>query len=118
MKEKIKVFQIVSHVSRIKSIVVQLCFKFLDCYLFIYLAAPHSMQDPSSLTRDQTRFPCSGSVESQPLEHQGIPINSLFILVVWSPSLYPWHHSRLVLPVGRIHSSASVVGSFASVFYL
>ena len=64
MKEKIKVFQIVSHIYRIKSIVVQLCLKFLDCYLLVYLATPHSMQDPTSPTRGQTRVPCSGSVES------------------------------------------------------
>ena len=31
-----------------------------------------------SLTRDQTRAPCIGSVESQPLDHQGSPI-SLFL---------------------------------------
>ena len=40
-------------------------------YSFIYLAGLHSMQDLSSLTRDQTRSLCSGSMESQPLDHQG-----------------------------------------------
>ena len=33
------------------------------CYVFIYLSC-HSMQDHSSLTRDQTSSPCSGSSES------------------------------------------------------
>ena len=31
------------------------------------------MQDLSSPTRDRTRSPCSGSTESSPLDHQGIP---------------------------------------------
>ena len=31
------------------------------------------MGDLSSLTRDQTRAPCSGSLESQPLDRQGSP---------------------------------------------
>ena len=35
------------------------------------------MQDLSSLTRDQTQAPCIGSVESQPLDHQGSPDVSL-----------------------------------------
>ena len=35
---------------------------------------PPSMWDPSSLTRDQTYTPCIGSTESQPLDHQGIPL--------------------------------------------
>ena len=32
-----------------------------------------SMQDLSSLTRNQTHFPCSGSMESELLDHQGSP---------------------------------------------
>ena len=32
---------------------------------------PPSMQDLSSLTRDQTHAPCSGSAKSSPLDHQG-----------------------------------------------
>ena len=31
------------------------------------------MWDFSSLTRDRTRAPCSGSTDSQPQDHQGIP---------------------------------------------
>ena len=41
-------------------------------YLFI-LATPFSMWDLSSLTRDQTYIPGSGSADSYPLDHQGIP---------------------------------------------
>ena len=41
--------------------------------LLFFLAAPRGMQDLSSPTRDQTRAPCSESVESQPLDCQGIP---------------------------------------------
>ena len=32
--------------------------------LFFFLATPRSLRDPSSPTRDQTRAPCSESVES------------------------------------------------------
>ena len=32
-----------------------------------------SMQDLSSLTRDQTHVPCSGSIESELPDHQGSP---------------------------------------------
>ena len=66
----------------------------LSCFIyffliFIYLAAPVlscSMWDLqssrqhvtwSSLTRDGTRAPCNGSSESQPLGHQGSPLNKL-----------------------------------------
>ena len=31
----------------------------------------------SSLTRDRTQDPCVGSVESQPLDHQGSPVNAI-----------------------------------------
>ena len=34
------------------------------CLFFNFLAVPHGMRGLSSLTRDQTRAPCSGSVES------------------------------------------------------
>ena len=36
-------------------------------------AAPCSIWDISSSTRDRTRAPYIGSAESQPLDHQGIP---------------------------------------------
>ena len=41
-------------------------------FLFI-LATPHSMWDLSSQTMDQTWTPCSRSVESKPLDLQGVP---------------------------------------------
>ena len=40
---------------------------------FLFLAALLDMLDLSSLTKDQTCTLCVGSVESQPLDHQGIP---------------------------------------------
>ena len=40
---------------------------------FFSLAAPDSLQNLSSPTRNQTLAPCSGSTESWPLDHQGIP---------------------------------------------
>ena len=40
-------------------------FSFLRfCWVFFFLAVPHVMRDLSSLTRDPTRVPCSGSTES------------------------------------------------------
>ena len=48
--------------------------KHIYIYIYIFfLAAPHSMQDLSSPTKDQTSTPCSGSAESQPLDQQGSP---------------------------------------------
>ena len=44
-------------------------------YLFtycIYLAIPHNLLDLSSPTRDPTHTSCTGSMESLPLDHQGI----------------------------------------------
>ena len=37
-----------------------------------FLAALSSMWDLSSLIKDQTHDPCSGSTETEPLDHQGI----------------------------------------------
>ena len=37
---------------------------FFFFFLFFFLATPHGMWDLSSLTRDQTCAPCSGSTES------------------------------------------------------
>ena len=47
------------------------------CILFsfphpLFMAALHSLWDPSSPTRDQTHNPCSGSTKSQPLDLWGI----------------------------------------------
>ena len=39
----------------------------------IFLATLHSTWDLSSPTMDRTCAPCSGSAESCPLGHQGIP---------------------------------------------
>ena len=41
--------------------------------VFILGTMLHDMWDLSSLTRDQTYAPCSGSMESSPLNHQGSP---------------------------------------------
>ena len=40
---------------------------------------PYSMHDLSSFTRDWTQVPCSGSMESYPLDRQGCP-SQLIIL--------------------------------------
>ena len=61
---------------------------FLNIYLFIWLrwvlVAAHGLLScgmhvgSSSLTRNGTRAPCTGSAESQPLRHQGSP--KIFLL--------------------------------------
>lgn len=38
-----------------------------------FSAVPCRVRDLRSLTRDRTCTPCSGSAESQPLDHQGSP---------------------------------------------
>ena len=62
------------------------------CFLFFC-----SLWDPSSPTRDQTRAPFSGSAESQPLDHHGIPTLSMLILLQirdTNPKIF--HHYLLV----------------------
>ena len=53
---------------------------------FKFLATSHGMWDLSSLTRDQTCAPCSGSAESEPLDRQGSP-TVLSLKGWWGPSL-------------------------------
>ena len=48
-------------------------------FFFFFLVSPRGMQDLSSLTRDRTSAPCSGSVASSPLEHQGSPLGQMFL---------------------------------------
>ena len=49
--------------------------------LFFFSAALHGVWDLSSPTRDQTRIPCIGSAESQPLDHQGSPDARFYIVL-------------------------------------
>ena len=55
-----------------------------NIYLFSYLFGCTRSQlwhvRSSSLTRDQTWAPCIRSAESQPLDHQGSPSNSVLIV--------------------------------------
>ena len=37
------------------------------------MATPHSMWDLSSPSKDGTCVSCSGSIDSEPLDHQGSP---------------------------------------------
>ena len=39
-------------------------------YIIFFFTAPHDLQDLSFQTRDPTHVPCSGSAESQTLDHQ------------------------------------------------
>ena len=43
-------------------------------FLWLFLATWHSLWDLSLSTRDRTHVPCIGSVESEPLDHQGTGI--------------------------------------------
>ena len=44
-------------------------------FFFFFLTASHSLRELSSRVRDWTWIPSSGSMESKPLGHQGIPQN-------------------------------------------
>ena len=68
-------------------------------FFFFFLVSPRGMQDLSSLTRDWTCAPCSGSVASSPLEHQGSPLGQMFLQrwmawPLWQPraaaAAIPW----------------------------
>ena len=51
-----------------------ICILLLKNFLLLLLfAMPYSMHDLSSLTRDWTQVPCSGSMESYLLDRQGCP---------------------------------------------
>ena len=41
-------------------------------FVVIFLATLQTTWDLCSQIRDQTRVPCNGSMESEPLDHQGI----------------------------------------------
>ena len=68
---------------------------FFSIYIYIYLAAPglrFSKRDlqlqgvgSGSLTRDLTWAPCFGTMESQPLDHQGSPCLLLLSLIILLP---------------------------------
>ena len=47
-------------------------------FFFSFWAAPHNMQNLSSPTRDQTQALSSGNFQSQPLDCQGSPQNTVF----------------------------------------
>ena len=51
------------------------------CIYLIFLIMLHGMKSLSSLIRDWTCVPCSGSLESQPLDHQGSL--SLVVFLFW-----------------------------------
>ena len=57
----------------------------LSCGMWTLSSSMHV--GSSSLTRDQTRTPCTGSVESYPLRHQGSPIFS-FLKILWLSNFY------------------------------
>lgn len=47
--------------------------QFRESFFFFFLTTSHHMQDLISMTRDQTRTPCSESSKCQPLDHRGSP---------------------------------------------
>ena len=50
-------------------------------FFFFFSPTPCGMQDLNSPTRDQTRAPCIGNVESQPLDCQGSPSISVLDII-------------------------------------
>ena len=60
--------------------------KFVFCFQFFGI--PHGMWDLSSLTRDRSPVPCSGSTESEPLDCQGSPA-SILLRGKWKNILLP-----------------------------
>ena len=52
---------------------ITLIFYLIKKKFFFVLSVLHGLQDLSSPTRGGTQAPCSGSLESKPLDHQGIP---------------------------------------------
>ena len=100
----------------------------------------HSMQDLSSLVRDWTVAPCSGSMESWPLNHQESlfavveePLLKRIVRVMWQEHLwfwrlqmqesvwiYPWpmaHYgaAQVVLLVENLPANAGVVRDVGSI---
>ena len=49
-------------------------------FFFFFLNFGHSVRDLSSLTKDWTPAPCTGSMESKQLDHQGVQQWAFFYL--------------------------------------
>ena len=67
--------QIQSHTSKKRGIYFWVFF-LVGCFFF--LATLHNTWDLSTQSRDQICVPCIGSMESEPLDHQGIPLGVYF----------------------------------------
>ena len=72
--------------------------------LFFFLALTCNMQNLSSLTRNWTCAPCGGSIESQPLDHQGSP--SLTEFPNWE--IICVHHNALLLIIHNLQTSLRI----------
>ena len=100
------------------------CFCFFGVCVCVFLAVPCSMHDLSSPTRDRTRAPCGGSMESSPLDHQGSPWNTVLTvplkhLQFRRGRFYPWvgkipwrrkWQPTLVFLLGKSHGWRSLAG--------
>ena len=53
------------------------CYTLSQSTFLGFLATLCYLWDLSSLTRDQVHAPCTGNMESQPLDHKGLPSSSL-----------------------------------------
>ena len=60
----------------------------------------HSMWDLSFPNRDRTHAPCSGSAESQPLDHQGSPLHFFKRKIV----------AQTVEGIGQVYKSGVLFG--------
>ena len=81
---------------------IYLVFFFFNIYLFLFFG---HMWDLSSLTRDQTHAPCSGSTESKQLDHQGSPTSILSLKNFFKFDLFIWLCQVLVAPWGHVNST-------------
>ena len=66
------------------------CFSFLFFFSFFFwlCCGACGLWDLSSQTRDQTHIPCSGSLESQPLDWQGSP-HIIFFSIAKDHAFFP-----------------------------
>ena len=72
------------------------------CLFFVFiLATPRGMWDLSFPTRDETRTPCTGSMESWPLDHQGSPSYGHSNAQPWLKTLF----SRVQFPLLSLPST-------------
>ena len=64
-------------------------------FFFNFLAILRGMSELSSLTRNPTQVPWSGSMESQPLDFQGLSWDNIFLISIFSSYMCVHAQSKL-----------------------